>query len=167
MSQRSRTWRRRTGSLRRWGCLSLRTPAGSGSAGSDSACWSSSWQNADESLCGAPGRRRCREGKTEEWKKKGHLVLRWSTEGRGLRIEKIFHLLPHMNFIQCVWVDIKVDIKTWNPPAQNVNPKLKSFLNPELNLWSLPQKYPFSYTQGDNWAIMQASLLQWSPASFK
>lgn len=55
--QRSRTWRPRTGSLRRWGCPSPRTPAGSGSSGSDFACWSSSWRSVDASLCGAPGRR--------------------------------------------------------------------------------------------------------------
>lgn len=55
--QRSRTWRPQTGSLRRWGCPSPQTPAGSGSSGSDFACWSSSWQSVDASLCGAPGRR--------------------------------------------------------------------------------------------------------------
>lgn len=54
--QRSRTWRPRMGSLQKWGCPSRQTPAGSGSSGSDSACWSSSWQNADVSLCDAPGR---------------------------------------------------------------------------------------------------------------
>lgn len=56
-SQRSRTWRPQTGSLRRWGCPSPQTPAGSGSSGSDFACWSSSWRSVDASLCGAPGRR--------------------------------------------------------------------------------------------------------------
>lgn len=55
--RRSRTWRPRRGSRRRWGCPSPRTPAGSGSSGSGFACWSSSWRSVDVSPCGAPGRR--------------------------------------------------------------------------------------------------------------
>lgn len=64
--QRSKTWRRQTDSPRRWGCLALRTPAGSGSSGSDSACWSSSLQNADVSPGGAPGRRPWEVSKQEQ-----------------------------------------------------------------------------------------------------
>lgn len=57
-SQKSRTWRRQTGSRRTWGCLAPRRPVGSGSSGSGSACWSSSWRNAAGSPCDAPETRR-------------------------------------------------------------------------------------------------------------
>ena len=60
-SQKSRTWRRQTGSRRTWGCLAPRRPVGSGSSGSGSACWSSSWRNAAESPCDAPETRRYTE----------------------------------------------------------------------------------------------------------
>ena len=60
-SRRSRTWTPRRGSLRRWGCPVPRRPAGSGSLGSGSACWSSSWRSAAVSPYGAPGTPPCGE----------------------------------------------------------------------------------------------------------
>ncbi len=162
-SQRSRTLRRQTGSLRRWGCPSLRRPAGSGSSGSDSACWSSSWQNADVSPCGAPGRRRWREGETEEPRVKteegGGAKMTYGGKTAGwdcgekimecavwedLKIGRIFHLLLNMNFI-LRWI-----LRLKNLCHKMSSPKLVTFefFNPELNFWSLPQKYPLFFLHG-------------------
>lgn len=52
-SQRNKTWKQRRGSPQRWECPSPQRPAGFGSSRSDSACWSSSWQSAAGSPCGA------------------------------------------------------------------------------------------------------------------